>query len=58
MAAPPRLDSVAPVLSVDDVLMNLVADLTAVVKPVTAEVLFGHRDVGLPAVPAEETVAS
>jgi CBS domain-containing protein len=50
--------SLVGVLSVDDVLMNLVADLTAVVKPVTAEVLFGQRDAGLPAVPAEEPVTS
>jgi predicted transcriptional regulator len=40
---------VAGVLSVDDLLVDLVADLTEVVKPVTAEVLFGHHDAAVPA---------
>jgi CBS domain-containing protein len=39
----------AGVVSTDDLLMNLCADLEAVTRPVTAEVLFGHRDPGLPA---------
>ena len=37
------------VLSVDDLLVDLVADLTTIVAPVTAEVLFGHRQAGVPA---------
>ena len=37
-------------LSVDDLLVDLVADLATVVRPVTAEVLFGHRDAGTLAV--------
>jgi hypothetical protein len=36
------------VLSVDDLLVDLVADLAAVVKPITAEVLFGHHDAPVP----------
>jgi CBS domain-containing protein len=41
------------VLSADDVLMNLSADLQAVVRPVAAEVLFGHRDAEVPALTGE-----
>jgi predicted transcriptional regulator len=37
------------VLSVDDLVMDLLADLLTVVKPVTAEVLFGHHDAATPA---------
>ena len=37
------------VLSVDDLVMDLVADLVTVVKPLTAEVLFGHHDAATPA---------
>jgi predicted transcriptional regulator len=37
------------VLSVDDLLVDLLGDVTAVLKPVAAEVLFGHREVGVPA---------
>ena len=36
-------------LSIDDVLMNLSADLAAVLRPVAAEVLFGHHDAPVPA---------
>lgn len=34
--------------SADDVLVNLAADLAAVVRPIGAQVLFGHRDEPLP----------
>lgn len=37
------------IISADDLLVDLTADLAAVVRPIGAEVLFGHRD---PAVPA------
>lgn len=36
-------------VSVDDLLVDLAADLADLVRPITAEVLFAHRD---PAVPA------
>jgi signal-transduction protein with cAMP-binding, CBS, and nucleotidyltransferase domain len=41
----------AGVLALDDLLMDVVADLGDLVRPVTAEVLFGHHDSDLP-VPA------
>jgi CBS domain-containing protein len=44
-----RGGAVAGVLSVDDLLIDLVADLGEVVRPVAAEVLFGHRDASVPA---------
>ncbi|MFN8050777.1 MAG: CBS domain-containing protein [Acidimicrobiales bacterium] len=37
------------VLSADDLLIDLTADLSAVVRPIGAEVLFGHRDSRVPA---------
>lgn len=40
---------VAGVLSVDDLVVDLVADLGDVVRPITAEVLFGHHDAPVPA---------
>ena len=40
-------------LSVDDVLMNLSADLAAVLRPVAAEVLFGHHDAEVPVLTAD-----
>ena len=39
------------VLSIDDLLVDLVADLGDLVRPVTAEVIFGHHDSPVPAVP-------
>ena len=36
-------------LSVDDVLIDLSADLADVVRPITGETLFGHRDASVPA---------
>jgi signal-transduction protein with cAMP-binding, CBS, and nucleotidyltransferase domain len=36
-------------LSLDDLLVNLSADLADLVRPITAEVLFGHRDSPVPA---------
>ncbi len=37
-------------ITVDDLLIDLVADLTDVARPVTAEVLFGHHDSPVPAI--------
>ena len=36
------------ILSVDDLLMDLAADLTAITRPISAEVLFGHHEGALP----------
>ena len=37
------------VLSIDDLLINLSADLADLVRPVTAETIYGHRDSPVPA---------
>jgi len=37
------------VLSADDLLIDLASDLAAVVRPIGAEVVFGHRDSAVPA---------
>ena len=37
------------ILSVDDLVMDLAADLAAIAGPISAEVLFGHHEVPLPA---------
>jgi CBS domain-containing protein len=37
------------VISVDDLLIDLAADLSDLARPVTAEVIFGHHDNPLPA---------
>ena len=37
-------------ITVDDLLMDLAADLGDLARPVTAEVIFGHHDGPLPAV--------
>jgi len=39
----------AGVLAIDDLLINLSADLTDLVRPVTAETIIGHRDTPVPA---------
>lgn len=39
----------AGMVALDDLLVNLAADLSDLVRPVTAEVLFGHRDSPVPA---------
>lgn len=39
----------AGMIALDDLLVNLAADLSDLVRPVTAEVLFGHRDSPVPA---------
>lgn len=39
------------VLAIDDLLMNIAADLADLVRPVTAETIFGHHDSPVPAVP-------
>ena len=41
---------VVGMLSVDDLLIDVAADLGDLVRPVTAEVLFGHHDSAVPAV--------
>ncbi len=40
----------AGVISIDDLLVDVVADLSELVRPITAEVLFAHRDPPVPAV--------
>lgn len=42
------------VVAIDDLLINLVADLDDLVCPLTAEVLFAHHDVPAPIVPMVE----
>jgi CBS domain-containing protein len=42
-------DSVLGVLTVDDLLMNLSAQLADIARPVTAETIFGQRDAAVPA---------
>lgn len=44
-----RGDTVVGVLTVDDLLIDVAADLTDLARPVTAEALFGQRDPGVPA---------
>lgn len=39
-------------ITIDDLLIDLAADLTDLARPVTAEVLFGHHDSPVPATPA------
>jgi len=41
---------VVGMLTIDDLLIDVAADLGDLVRPVTAEVLFGHHDSPLPAV--------
>lgn len=36
-------------ITIDDLLVNIAADLADVVRPVTAEILFAHRDTPVPA---------
>jgi hypothetical protein len=36
-------------LTVDDLMVGLVNDLSDLVRPVTAELLFGHHDPSVPA---------
>ena len=38
-------------LTIDDLLVDLAADLSDLSRPVTAEVLFSHRDSPVPAAP-------
>lgn len=38
-------------LTIDDLLIDVAADLSDLARPVTAEVLFAHRDSPVPAVP-------
>jgi CBS domain-containing protein len=48
----PLVDGDQPVgvLTVDDLAVNLVADLTDLVRPITGEVIFGHPEPAMPAV--------
>ena len=39
-------DRVIGLLAVDDLLVNTIADLTAAVRPITGQVLFGHPESG------------
>lgn len=43
--------AVVGMLSVDDLVVDLAADLADLVRPVTGQVLFGHPEPALPAVP-------
>jgi CBS domain-containing protein len=43
---------VVGILGVDDLLINVVGDLGDLVRPITGEVIFGHRDAPLPQVAA------
>jgi CBS domain-containing protein len=38
-------------VTVDDLLIDLASDLAQLARPVTAEVIFGHHDASVPAVP-------
>lgn len=42
----------AGMLTIDDLLINLSADLADLVRPVTAETIYGHRDSPVPATQA------
>ena len=44
-----RGETVVGVLTIDDLLVDMAADLADLARPVTAEVIFGQRDAGLPA---------
>jgi CBS domain-containing protein len=41
-------DRVVGMLTVDDMLIDLINDLADVVRPVTGEVVFGHHEAPLP----------
>lgn len=43
-----RAGRFAGMISLDDLLVNLAADLSDLVRPITAEVLFGHHDSPVP----------
>ncbi len=40
----------AGVVAIDDLLINIAADLSDLVRPVTAEAIIGHRDSPVPAI--------
>ena len=42
-------DQVIGMLAVDDLLIDFIADLSDIARPITGEVIFGHHDAGLPA---------
>ena len=44
------------VVAIDDLIIHLAADLSDLARPVTAELLFGHRDASVPAVIATQAV--
>jgi CBS domain-containing protein len=44
-----RGDHFVGMITVDDMLVNLVGDMSDLVRPVTAEILFSHRDARVPA---------
>lgn len=42
-------DRMVGMLTIDDIVINTVNDLNDVVRPLTAQVLFGHAEPGVPA---------
>jgi CBS domain-containing protein len=44
-----RADQFIGMITIDDLLINLAADLSDLARPVTAEVIFGHHDSPVPA---------
>lgn len=45
-------DRVVGMLTIDDLLIDLIADLSEIARPITGETLFGHHDAHLPDRPA------
>ena len=43
-----RDDRVVGMLTVDDLLVDLITDLGAVARPITGEIIFGHHDTPVP----------
>jgi CBS domain-containing protein len=43
-------DTFVGVVSIDDLIIDLAADLSDLARPVTAETVFGHHDAAVPAV--------
>jgi CBS domain-containing protein len=43
-----RDDRVVGMLTVDDLLVDLIADLADVARPITGEIIFGHHDTPVP----------
>jgi CBS domain-containing protein len=45
-------DRLVGMLTMDDLIVDLTADLARLTRPVTAQVLFGHREPATPVAPA------